>query len=552
MTSRPRIVLAVHGVLLRTSRTPLARIWALAYRAIAWAYAAYLTRGGRSAATYVRGSLGTQDWLPGLSDVDIAVVLPQDPAGPGLARERATERWQRPRRAFPLIDLLFDYPLILEERELREVAGSSALTQGLNGAGPPRASYFGDGASPGRTRMLERPGLYGSTADWQLLSGTDRRPREPARDAQLRRLAAWLELVYWWRWAFLVCSERTGPRIASLCVRLVAEPARIWLWLAHGERAAGRADALQRALRRLPEEEVALRRALELDRSIPDSPAPPLAEVLPVLLRLSERIARVIGTEIESDGATDVRLAGADPVELTLSEGRWRPADTLAGGLEPRLLPLTDWRSLVWSLVLDESFALLPGDPADPGVLGAAAASQEWGPYPALHAGGVMLFASAIPWRTRLRAVQCPASDPVSFALAEGSPVARFPNVRGWSAGDTARRAVAEHAAWLRAADADNDGRALARLLTAARAALFLESVVAGEPELPLTVTETAGRLAARSAAARAVAKDALDSYREFARRRTPPPAGILPAMRKLVLELDSFRQPSRLPAVQP
>jgi hypothetical protein len=447
---------------------------------------------------------------------------------------------------------VFDYPLIFEERELREVAGSSALTHGLNGAGPPRASYFGDGASPGRTRMLERPGLYWSTADWQLLAGPDRRPREPARDDQLRRIAAWLELVYWWRWAFLVCADATGPRTASVCLKLIAEPARIWLWLAHGERAAGRAEALTRALRRLPEEEVALRRALELDRSLPDLPEPPLAEVLPVLLRLTERISRLIGAELESEGATDVRLAGADPVELILSAGRWRPAPALAGGREPRLLPLTDWRSLVWSLLPDESFAPLPGDPADPDVLGAAAASQEWGPYPALRAGQLLLFASNIAWRTRLRAVQSPASDPVSFALAEGSAVASFPNVRGWSAGDTARRAVAEHGAWLRAADADNDGRALARLLTAARAGLFLESVVAGEPELPLTVTETARRLAARSAAMRTVAEDALESYREFARHHTPPPAGMLPAMRKVVLELDSFRQPSRLPAVQP
>jgi DNA-binding NarL/FixJ family response regulator len=48
-------------------------------------------------------------------------------------------------------------------------------------------------------------------------------------------------------------------------------------------------------------------------------------------------------------------------------------------------------------------------------------------------------------WRSRLRAVTCPVTDPVSFALVAGGTVARFPNVDGWSAEHAARRAVAEH-----------------------------------------------------------------------------------------------------------
>jgi hypothetical protein len=552
LSLRSRLVLLLHTVLLRTSRTPLASLWALGYRAVAKAYAAYLTRGEGAAARYVRGSVGTDDFLAGVSDVDVAVVLPHDPACAGRARERATERWQRPRRALPVLDLVFDYPLVFEDRELGEAVGSSALTYGIDAAGEASASYYGRNAGSGRTRMLERPGLYGSTSDWRLLGGPERRPREPARDRQLERIAGWLELLYWWRWAFVVCADPSGPRTPSLCVKLVAEPARIWLWLAHGERRAARVDVLRTVARRLPAEAASMQRALALAKSLPESPDPPLAEALPVLLRLSQRIADLIGAELEPAGVTEVRLAGGDPPELILSTGRWRRARALADGEDPDLLPLTDWRSVVWSMVPDESFALLTGDPADPAALRAAAGSQEYGPYVALSTGGLMLFPSAILWRTRLRAVQCPATDPVSFALAQGSRVARFPNVRGWSAEDAARRAVAEHRAWLRAPAAGEDGLALAMLLTSARAALFLESVVDGDPELPLTVTESAGRLAERLPQARPIAEEAIERFREFAVRRTHPPARFLTAMRRLVLDLDAFREPSRLPAIKP
>jgi hypothetical protein len=157
-----------------------------------------------------------------------------------------------------------------------------------------------------------------------------------------------------------------------------------------------------------------------------------------------------------------------------------------------------------------------------------------------------MILPVAARSRSRLRAVQCAASDPVSFALAGGEPVARFPNVRGWSAEDTASRAVAEH--WARL-DADRraspmpdgGGDALAHLLTAARAALFLETVMDGEPQLAVTVTETARQLAARSPSGRGVVEDGLGRYRDFAVYRTPPPPATVSAMRKLVLELPAY-----------
>jgi hypothetical protein len=142
--------------------------------------------------------------------------------------------------------------------------------------------------------------------------------------------------------------------------------------------------------------------------------------------------------------------------------------------------------------------------------------------------------------RTELRAVKSPVTDPVSFALADGAAVARFPDVHGWSARDTAQRAVAEHAAWLRAAPApvpgtepgEFAGSVLARLLTAARAGLFLESIENRAPELPVTVTETARRVGA---------EQAVQDYREFAIDRTPPSPETLAEVRALVHELPAY-----------
>src|SRR5207248_1261142 len=88
VTSRSRAILAVHRLLLRTAPTPAGRLWALAYRVLARAGAAYLLRGQTGGVVYVRGSFESEDLLPGLSDIDLVVVLAPDPAGPGVAGAR--------------------------------------------------------------------------------------------------------------------------------------------------------------------------------------------------------------------------------------------------------------------------------------------------------------------------------------------------------------------------------------------------------------------------------------------------------------------------------
>jgi hypothetical protein len=257
--------------------------------------------------------------------------------------------------------------------------------------------------------MLERPGLYGAALDWRLMSGPDRLPVPGARDAQARRLAAWLELMYWWQWAAPAFAD-PGPRTASLCVKLVSEPARIWLWLAHGWQGDDRPHVLREALDRLPEEEAGLRLALALHHELARSPDPPLDQILPMLLRLSARIAARLAEEVADAGATDVRLAGSAR-DVAVPHAMERASDPL---------PLCDWRSLAHPKLPDETFFLFPGDASRPETLVAAAAACAYGPLPVLRSDGLMVSAGLQRNRTGLRAVKCPLTDPVSSPSPTG------------------------------------------------------------------------------------------------------------------------------------
>jgi hypothetical protein len=246
---------------------------------------------------------------------------------------------------------------------------------------------------------------------------------------------------------------------------------------------------------------------------------------MPYLVRLSQRIAARLGEEVAPSGVTRVELLGA--------------------GAAP--LPLADWRAVVWSSLPDETFVPVPGDPADAAAIRCALA-PEIGPYNVLATDSLLVL-PATNRDNRLRGVQCDITDPVSFAVCAGRETAFFPNVAGWSARDWARRAVAEHRAWL---DDQRDGaeltirewsyrearrapaglRALGRLLTAARAALFLESLDANAPVLPLTAAVTARLL------------DADDVYAEYATARADgraPEPDATAALREAVFHLPAY-----------
>src|SRR4051794_28510457 len=269
--------------------------------------------------------------------------------------------------------------------------------------------------------LTVRPGPFGANREWRLVHGPERRPHMAA-DAQARRLAAWLELQFWWRFAFQAAARPDAPNAAFLCVKLIAEPARLLLWLLGGRALFARRDILREAIVALPAERAAFELALELERALPRRPEPPLTAALASFTRQSALIAALMNDAAVAAGEQAVRLVG--------------------GGSQ--LLPLMDWRGPVAPALSAERFEVLEGAPADPHALARVACTSA-SPAAVLRSGPLMVRPALEPSQAKLRAVQCAATDPVSFALADGRAQARFARASGWSAADWAGRAVAEH-----------------------------------------------------------------------------------------------------------
>jgi hypothetical protein len=518
----------VRRAMLRTSAGPLRPLWRLAYRAVAWGVSAYLRAGDRTASVYVMGSLGSVDVVYGDSDVDLAVVVPAAEGRPGAAREALVHRWDELRRRVPQLRSLV-FVAVYEDHDLRSATASSpCLPSGLFGPGP-----FVDPANVASRPMLEPP-----ARSWHRLAGPRLLPSAPRLDARFRGRSAWLELQHWWRYAFGV-SVAPGPRAPHLCVKLVSEPARVWLWLVHGERVPSRRQALRRGIEALPDERETFERALELHSALPRSPDPPLAQTFEALLRLTGRIASRIADEVEAEGFEDVRFSGMED-ELVLAPGAGDPLRALLGS-ELRLLPLVDWRALAWPAAPDDALAEVPGGPADPATLRAATIAGRGAPYPVLRHDGLLVLPAQPHVRTLMRAVQSPLTDPTSFAILDGADVARFSRAPGWSIRETALRAVAEHRAWLRAGGGTGTASAdaLGLLFGAARAGLLLESLESAEPVLALTVSAVASSLTERGRTP--AATSAHEAYRECRDGGSAPPAPVIADLRRCVLALPAY-----------
>ena len=540
--------LRIANFMLRTSHSPLRPVWALAHHGVMRAVAAYVRLGERGASVYVKGTFASGDPLFGMSDIDLITVARHDPAHPGRNRERARERWTQLCRRFPVLPLLIPHFWFYEDADFVEALSAPSLTYGLNGNEPARP-FIRSRLIVDEMGLQDRPGLYPPRKEWRRLSGPEQRPHDSPPDDQERRIAAWLELQHWWRYVFNAAANPNDRHVPYLCVKFLAEPVRILAWLRRGDRIATRVDALRRGLREMPEEEEAFRLGIELERALPRSPAPPLGQVIPAFTRLSQSIAAHISAATETAGYTDVRLLWGDESELALHPKAISWLKDLAetnGAVVP--LPLADWRARVAPDVPDETFVVMPGDATDPSVLAAAArASNDGNTFPAFRTDGLLILPTLLWLRSTARAVQCESTDPVSMALIDGAQVARFPNLSGWSARDSARRATAEHRAWLAAWPGEAPSRitplqSLGMLFTAARGALFLESLETGSPELPLTAAAVARRLEQSGSRAGSVAQEAFESFR-VARRGGPPlPKGLISAFERVVRDLAGFR----------
>ena len=329
MTSRPdRVARTAQSLAIRSGRGTLRHAWVGFYDLTARAAGSLLTRGEPGAAVYTRSGTGTTDVVPGVSDIDLAIVLPPDKTG--AATRRVRDRYARLERTLPPAARLIELPCVYDEQELDTLASASYATFGLETAGEPRAAYAEGPDLLDRRRILERPGLGNAVAGWRRIGGPERRPRIAAQNREARLVAAYLELAFWWRFAFGACQSAASPHVASLCVKLVSEPARIWLWLEGGEQFSSRRHVLERALQRLPEEEAAIRAALDLERRLHEQPEPPLAETLGACVRLSSRVAALITTEAYAAGSQEFDSSAAIRQSSCGNPARRRRRDRVA------------------------------------------------------------------------------------------------------------------------------------------------------------------------------------------------------------------------------
>ncbi len=320
---------------IRTSEGPLRHVWRAAYAGLARGWALWLRGGDRRATAFVRRSVGARAVRYGVSDIDLAVVVPADPGRPGRARERVLSRHDRLLRALPSPGTaLLDRPMVLESDELAGVARMSSLTASS-------AVYFGPRSHQDRIVLHDLPGLRGPTTEWRRVSGPARALPRPTSDRARLCVAAWLALQALWRLLLQDCPAPARAHSPYFCLKLVAEPARIWLALSSAEFPVSHREILERALPLLPEEERAIRRALWLERRLTDGVQPPLAEFLGYLVGLSDRIAaelerrRAIGGRVTrqarldglgSAGGGRRRLRPTAPRCLWPTGGRWSAA----------------------------------------------------------------------------------------------------------------------------------------------------------------------------------------------------------------------------------
>jgi hypothetical protein len=515
----------------------LGPLWRVLYVATTRAVAAYVRRGDPGATVLLRGSLVSDEAIYGMSDLDLAVVVER-----GSSPDPLRARWRRVADASPPLDRLVDVSFHRED-ELAAAAASTYLTYGLSRASrePPRRSVDSIGGRlEGAAQLLIRAE---DPAEWRVIAGPDRRPPRGARGPSDRRVAAWLEMQCWWRQAFAIAADTGRPDAARMCVKLLAEPARIYLELTGRPVPSGRRSALEAARGAFPEEEETLQRGLGLVERLHTRPEPPLQEAIGYLARMTARVARVVEIDAQAASATEVALVGhgSDPLALAPDGARGLRA---LGVTRDGLVSLVDsWARAAVPYLPDEVFAIVDGDPSDPADLARMIGACGEASYAALRGPGFLVM--PVPaTRGVLRAVQCPATDPVSFALADGSNHARFPRLPGLSAEDAARRAVAEHAAWL---DRQPRGgvrtlRALGSLLTAARAAIFLETVLERRGELPLTMAATARMLGDREGG-EFLAEEAFETYEACRREGTDPHRRIVIVLDRIVRDLPAYRR---------
>ena len=261
--------------------------------------------------------------MPGLSDIDVVAVAPEQRGAELLRQRRACLHARAPWGARPVTVAVYD------EESLAGTVAGSCLTHGFDvrPAAPPAWSLRRSPRASGDSMGLRlRPKVPPAPSNWRLLAGRDRRPPAPVPTGQERRLVAWLELQYWWRRAFAACCRPHALGTPYLCVKLITGAGP---YLALGDRGPG-----HHVPRRGPRARAT--RAARARRPAPSSPsgwARSLRRLRPAAgggRRVPHPGQPTPGAHVcrrdREAGVTEVRLRGAEPAGSRRPLVDWRAA----------------------------------------------------------------------------------------------------------------------------------------------------------------------------------------------------------------------------------
>jgi hypothetical protein len=488
----------VQRLMIRTGAGPLRPFWAWAYRLLIRGVTAWIRAISPGATVFLRGGFARGNPAYGLSDVDLIFVTADDRAKALDAQVAAL---------YARLPLTKD---IVEASVLSCSGFHRAVTT------PFIAWPAGPSAHLLRSAGLSSAGanLAGPLRRWRLLAGEDPLAGRPASHLpEYKSLWAWTDVQFYWKHLFRNCAH-PGLHTSRHVTKSALSLAELIVWFEYGQILVGEAE-IRRFGKAHPQEQELLDRLLQAQGAISEFVVP--------LVQISRRIAGRIAEEASRAGGVRVRLHG---------------------DVSPSAIPLVDWRARVLPEP-PEAFAVIPGDIEASAVLAAAArALDEPGrsTRPAFLSGELFLLPDARRAVARLspallRAIHCPATDPVSFALLAGKRQAWFPELPGWAIGHAAARGRAEFCHWLKNEQAAPPGERLAGLFSAARSGLLWESLQDGSPELALTPHAVASHLGSQ------VADAALEAYHHWKLRAgAEPRRDVVKQFQSLVEDMAAYR----------
>ena len=154
----------IRRYIVRSAHGPLRPLWHACYATVLRAITLSLVLADRHASVYVAGSIGRGEPAFGLSDLDLLVITPADPAHPGKRRKRLAEHAHRIERLAPGPHRSSLEIGVCEPGELRRAVAATVFTR-------PTPGLLTDAGWRIVAGLQERPGVGDPLGRWRKLAG---------------------------------------------------------------------------------------------------------------------------------------------------------------------------------------------------------------------------------------------------------------------------------------------------------------------------------------------------------------------------------------------